>query len=89
MQWMYSSHQRLCAWMGILTRIGKHFGRGFCCICLPLALQRSPEECKVALNIFNSFKFANMEDKDEFAEVLVQFDACCLPKKNGTYERRV
>lgn len=42
-----------------------------------------------AIYIFNTFTFANKEDKDEFAKLLDQFDAYCSPKKNETYERSV
>lgn len=42
-----------------------------------------------AIEVFNTFVFAQPEDRDKFEEVLKMFDGHCLSKKNETYERYV
>lgn len=42
-----------------------------------------------AIEVFNTFVFAQPEDKDNFDEVMKKFDEHCLSKKNETYERYV
>ena len=42
-----------------------------------------------AVEVYNTFVFANTEDKDKFDEVVKRFDEHCSPKKNETFERYV
>ena len=42
-----------------------------------------------AIEVFNTFTFAEDEDKDDPEDILAKFQNYCEPKKNITYERHI
>ena len=42
-----------------------------------------------AVEVYNTFEFANEEDKGKFDEIVKKFDEHCSPKKNESFERYV
>ncbi|KAL7879765.1 hypothetical protein SRHO_G00020190 [Serrasalmus rhombeus] len=42
-----------------------------------------------AIEVFNTFEFATVDDKEDYSKVIEKFEAYCSPKKNIVYERYV
>ncbi len=86
-------------WTGNVDCEWRTFKQRFTLYLQALGLDTKPDARKIALlltvvgpqavEVFNTFVYADGEDKDKYDTVVQKFDEHCSPKKNETFERYV
>lgn len=86
-------------WAGNVDYEWRTFKQRFMLYLMAVGLDEKSEKRRIALlltvagpqavEVYNTFVFANAADKDKINEVIKKFDEHCSPKKNETFERYV